>query len=568
MKKRRFSSVVLFTAGFVILTALQILTMVYFGNVKSGMHEDEYYSYYSTNRTNGFYYPDREWVSSQDILREFVVEEGTGFDFAKVKLSQSWDVHPPLYYYLLHIACSLTPNLFSKWQGLIVNMAAFAMGQILLVCLVLMMCRHLGCSSRSCRSAALWTAGLWGFCPAAISMVMFIRMYSWLTALVLLSAILHVRMAGLMMYEPVHTKAKSILLFIASGLVTLAGFLTHYYFLVYLFFEGIWTLILCLRRKKIKTAFAYTAVQTAALSLAVLYYPACLSHIFRGYRGRQAQEALLDLKSLQERIAFFSSVINRFVFGGILWWLLAATAALLLVAGLTKLYCRENEKRQQEREAIWQHAAYIGMLMAPALGYLLITSKTALLLGDSSVRYVLAVCPILTAMLVMLLHVPSLVTNTVSRTMTRVLAAAAAGVLLLWGALTVRPVIEWPSSGSILFLYTEDAEKIAMARAARSLPTIVAYNDATPYNIWFLTDELAEHPRLFYMNQNNQEPLDDLELAADTQTVLAYIARGDNALSTLHLIEQTLARHGRGRVCAMQYGSEEMWDLYYISSLR
>ena len=568
MNKKRLLTGFLFSAVFAALTAMQILTMVYFGQVKSGMHEDEYYSYYSTNRTNGFYYPDREWVSTQDILREFVVEEGTGFDFANVKLSQSWDVHPPLYYYLLHIACSLSPNRFSKWQGLIVNLCAFALQQVLLACLVYAVCTMSGCSDGTCRRAALWAVALWGFSPAAISMVMFIRMYSWLTTLVLLSALLHVRLAGMILAKTDgQAKGRGALVFAAAGLTTLAGFLTHYYFLVYLAFEGIWMLFICACRRKPKTAFSYALVQTAALGLAVLHYPSCLSHIFRGYRGRQAQAELFNLQSLRERITFFTSVISRFVFGGVLWWLLAAAAVLLLVA-------------MAARKRVIRHKGLLaGMLMVPAAGYFIITSKTALLLGDSSVRYVLAICPLLTAMLVMLLHMPQEMTRKNIVPVTRTLGAAAMVLLLGWGAMVVRPVIEWPASGSILFLYTEDAERSAIARSAGNVPVVVAFNDASPYNIWFLTDELMAHRRLFYLNQNNQEPVDGdvLFAAADGDdageeksraALLAYIARCDNALSTLRMLEQAVARSGSGTACAIQYGSEEMWDLYYITSLR
>ena len=57
--------------------------------------EDEYYTYFSTNRSLGLYQPDREWQDKQTILDEFAVKEGEGFNYGLVKLVQSWDVHPP-----------------------------------------------------------------------------------------------------------------------------------------------------------------------------------------------------------------------------------------------------------------------------------------------------------------------------------------------------------------------------------------------------------------------------------------------------------------------------------------
>ena len=91
-----------------------IITTLYFGFQKSGFHEDEYYTYYSSNRSLGLYQPDREWQDRQTILDEFSVKKGEGFSYGLVKLVQSWDVHPPLYYWIFHTICSLTPGLFSK----------------------------------------------------------------------------------------------------------------------------------------------------------------------------------------------------------------------------------------------------------------------------------------------------------------------------------------------------------------------------------------------------------------------------------------------------------------------
>ncbi len=111
----------LWTAAFVLLLCMQILLMIYYGGKKTGFHEDEYYSYYSTNRTAGLYEPDREWVDRDSFRNEFVVLPGEGFRYGLVATVQSWDVHPPFFYFILHTACSLFPGVFSKWLGIGVN---------------------------------------------------------------------------------------------------------------------------------------------------------------------------------------------------------------------------------------------------------------------------------------------------------------------------------------------------------------------------------------------------------------------------------------------------------------
>ena len=50
---------------FVILWVLQMAAAFWFCAKKQGFHEDEYYTYYSTARTNGFYVEDGKWMDSE-----------------------------------------------------------------------------------------------------------------------------------------------------------------------------------------------------------------------------------------------------------------------------------------------------------------------------------------------------------------------------------------------------------------------------------------------------------------------------------------------------------------------
>ena len=80
-----------------IILIVSVLLSIFFGFQKSGFHEDEYYTYFSSNRSLGLYQPDREWQDKQTIYDEFSVKPGEGFNYGLVNLVQSWDVHPPIY---------------------------------------------------------------------------------------------------------------------------------------------------------------------------------------------------------------------------------------------------------------------------------------------------------------------------------------------------------------------------------------------------------------------------------------------------------------------------------------
>ena len=64
---------------FLMIWAVQMAVAFYFCVQKQGFHEDEYYTYYSTARTNGFYVEDGQWMERDTYRNEFVVLPGQGF---------------------------------------------------------------------------------------------------------------------------------------------------------------------------------------------------------------------------------------------------------------------------------------------------------------------------------------------------------------------------------------------------------------------------------------------------------------------------------------------------------
>ena len=132
MKKSELKTDLVKKALFGVILILSLAVNIFYGIQKSGFHEDEYYTYYSSNRSLGLYQPDREWQDRQTILDEFAVKEGEGFNYSLVWRVQSWDVHPPVYYFIFHTACSLFPGVFTKWTGIAVNLIAFVISFIFL----------------------------------------------------------------------------------------------------------------------------------------------------------------------------------------------------------------------------------------------------------------------------------------------------------------------------------------------------------------------------------------------------------------------------------------------------
>lgn len=548
---KRENLIFIMTMGVVL--CLQLVVLFYYGNRKAGFHEDELYTYYSTNKTAGLFVNDRQWMERDELRNDFVVLPGEQFRYHIVKQMQSWDVHPPMYYYIFHTVCSLFPGVFDKWLGIGVNMAAYVL------CYMLLAYGVYTASSgqkeeqkRKGRLLALLTCLFWGLSGAVISGVMFIRMYQWLTLFVLLCMDLHLRALKKKDFGVVH-------FLLPVGITVFLGFLTQYYYLIFHFFLGVGFCLSLLRNKKIKEMFSYGAACGLGLLGAVLYYPASLSHIFRGYRGTEAVSEFGDMSNTWERLRFFYGLFDDFVMNGSLsGWLL-----VLCLLAVTKGYFRK--RRRDEKGEV--NFAVLLMLFACG-GYFFIISKTALLLGETSNRYQL---PIYGLIVFLLLYGVWTLTEELAavaagkssgghragfsskgRNWNWILAGVLALVLIVTDALALK-------NGRVFFLYEEEKEIMEFVKAHRQEPVVVFYNEASSDNIWRLSDELMEYPRVYLASQGNTEPIED-EVLLGSEGLLAYVADYEDKEACLERLVEENDHLSSWRVAA----EKGLWTLYEV----
>ena len=526
MKNRKL----LYTFLTAFLLLLQLGVCIYFGTQKQGFHQDEYYSFFSSNRTAGLYEPDRAWQSAETIRNEFVVLPGEGFRYGLVAQVQSWDVHPPLYYDLLHTMCSLFTGVFSKWLGISVNLIAFVLCFLILYDLL----RRLGADSR----VRLLICGLWGFNPMTVSCVMFIRMYMWLTVFILLCCDLHVRLLQeTMQMENPGGRTYYLKFLLPVMLCSYLGFLTQYYYMIFFFFTGVFYTLWILytqgirehqRGRALRQAMIYVCACAGSLFLAVLSYPASVSHIFRGYRGKEAAAEFASAGNLGQRIGFFLGLLNRDVFGGCFYFL----AALLIIAMfIYRIRIRTEMK----------------MVLTAVTGYFLVVSKTALLLGNTSNRYEMPVYGLILLMVVFM-------ARDVIRHGTKYRRQAAFLLILLAVFLTAKGLF---LDRNVLFLYPEDESRIAYAKQNSDIPVIIMYHDQTPDNVWRLTDELLEYPQMYFMSQADQDQITDQTITT-ARKLLVYAADYDTQKESL----QTVLDSNPNLTGYSIVSKKDMWTLY------
>lgn len=581
----------IFFIGMTLLLCLQIIVLFYYGSRKAGYHEDELYSYYSSNKTAGLFVNDREWTIGESFRNELVVLPGEQFRYGVVKQMQSWDVHPPFYYYLLHTVCSLTPGIFSKWQGISVNLLGFVLSFILLayaayltaVYPISMQPELSDSEKQSYRKRGYVLAGtvcgMWGFGAAVISGVMFIRMYQWLTVFVLLCLCLHL--------HALVRKKESWSFYLLLAVTVFLGFLTQYYYIIFHFFLGAGFCLYLLKEKKWKSLMAYVGTCAAAFGAALVYYPSALSHIFRGYRGTEAVGEFANASNTLERLQFFIGLFDKYMMGGgLALWLL-----LICLIAMTNRFLQKRAKRsgrEQKRERIL--TLPVGLLLFTAAGYFFTVAKTALLLGETSNRYELPIYGVLVLLLVYSLYmVQKEIEQGNAETAERIAALTASGNLSqeeirkryvpdkkITGKVAVLVVVLIAvlnlTGNKVFFLYPEEAKVQEFVHQNETTPVIVLYNEASETHIWWLLDELSEYENIYLASISGEgEILTSQNFlngdAAESKKYIVYMADCENQGEELQRLLGTEFQEesdASGDISYEEIARKNMWTIYEI----
>ncbi len=407
-------NIALFIISLLLITAIMF---VYIGQ-KEGFHEDEIYSYGSannkytdifyasgerdaTNRTineyiiedtfgatmdNVSYYLnhfdefntlvnanlDAErpvWKTAQEAQDYLIVSEDESFNFISPYYHQARDVHPPIFYYLVHIVSSVFAGVFSKYIIFGINMVFF-----LLTCLIIRKILILHDREHLVVPVVL----LYGLSMGAVSMVIFLRMYSVLTFFTVAYFYLTLKIVK----DDFHISKKTAVLLI---LTTIAGFLTQYYFCLFVVPVFIIVCAYLLKTKKIKAAVWYTVCHIISAVAGVLLFPPSIYHIFFSYRGfgNPNQVVFWDqFESIINRVLYAFS-INRFIGVGIF---------LVILSYIFVRIISKTDAPEKKRGMLFN----IALFVVPVIVFLMITAKLSPNLDvKTMVRYITPVLPIM-----------------------------------------------------------------------------------------------------------------------------------------------------------------------------
>lgn len=350
-----------------LIYGLFVIAMVITISNKKNMHIDDLFSYSLANNIGSLtidFVEGQTYRPAEELYLGCLAVDGKGgrFQFANVWKNQSMDVHPPLYYLLLHTICSFFPGKFSVW---------FAGGiNIVFALLTLYVWRKIMSFFLDGDNGLVdFSSFLFVLTVGILQNVSFFRMYVmamfWVTLLAWLF---------LCLYEKGISWERGIILCVVS----IAGALTHYYCIVYLFFTCVAVGIFLLSERRWKDTAALILCMAVAAFDSVRIFPAMTFHMFSGYRGKESVSNLAQMSwgVYWERMADFFAYINRQLLGG---WGLAAGSVLFAV------WLAGSRGRQQlagQGQKAGRKGKSLLLLVIPSFLYFLFVSRTASYITD------------------------------------------------------------------------------------------------------------------------------------------------------------------------------------------
>ena len=364
------------------------------------------------------------WLDKEQALKYLTIQKEDTLNFFSVWFNQLEDVHPPLFYFLVHIFSCFTPNHFTKYTIFFLNLFFFIGTLYILYKIILFF------ASKKWANLAVF---FYGISMGAISTVMFQRMYMMLTFFTLFYLYYSLKF----LKEKNFTKKD----FFLWGMSICLGFLTQYYFAI---FAVILFLVLAgyfIKKKEYSSLKKMFLVHAIGAFIGILIFPSSIEDIFFSYRGIGGGSDRTK-STLEMLLYFLNSILHSFSIP--IWFFL-----LFIFLGIG--YVIWNRKKLNldffKEKTIW-------ILIIPIFLVLLIVSKMSPFLGeDYTSRYVMFLLPILVITIIYLL----------SRSKNQKIFIGSTLVILFlsgFGLLTEKPTYLYEKNEKVLALaeeYQEDS---------------------------------------------------------------------------------------------------------------
>ena len=395
---------------FIILTIVVLCgLMFYFIDQKQGFHEDEIFSYGSSNykydnvyRWFGYAEANQDilynqvlkgniinrinnliryknnidsftknevlakeiptWRYKDEALDYLAIQKEDIFNYFSVYQNQARDVHPPLFYYLVHFISTFFYNSFTKYIIFTLNLIFF-IGTLFVIKKIMESLNH--------KELVIPTMILYGASMGCISTVMFQRMYMMVTFFSILYLYFIIK------FIKDDFKIKDIFWFI---LTIILGFLTQYYFCIYIVLIFIILSIYLITTKKYKKWFDFFKLHIISALIGLIIYPFAIEDIFFSYRGIGNSE--IKTKTFIECFQYYGDQLIK-LFG------LQNIIYLIIISLIIAVIHNINKKE------IIKNKLNIFVIFLPIILFIIIISKIAPFLGENyTSRYMMLLFPV------------------------------------------------------------------------------------------------------------------------------------------------------------------------------
>lgn len=307
------------------------------------------------------------WRTNADAKEYLQIDNfKEAINFASVWWNTAKDVHPPLFYFAVHIVSILFFGQFSKYIIFSVNLIFYI--------LTLMMLRKIFVILDK-RDLSILNLILYGASVGAIATVIFQRMYMMLTFFTIW--LLYINLKIFLNNFEIDKKDK-----IELGFCIILGFLTQYYFCFYAIFLFLAMMIIMLRRnekRKIINLLKYYAIFAI---IAIMLFVPCLNHLFFSYRGINSLNSkytyLNKIKEFAKQI-FSAYSINKYI------------GVLICIFFASIVFTKTIKKKNIDLYYI---------LILPIIIYFFIVAKVS---PYRSLRYMMNILPIISIIIVLLM---------------------------------------------------------------------------------------------------------------------------------------------------------------------
>ena len=403
-----------FNILFILTLIILSLIMFYFINQKEGFHEDEIFSYGSSNYKydnvfqaaahmdsrnraiekyiigdnlsqtikNMIYYSKNSkefgdlvweimsqdkpiWKTPEDAKNYLSVTSDEILSLGSVYYNQARDVHPPLFYFLVHLISILFLNNFSKYIIFIINLGFFV-GICILIRKILKLYNK--------EKLSISTMILYGGSIGAISTVIFQRMYAMLAFFCVYY--LYINLKIIKNEFIIDKKLKRELV-----IITILGFLTQYYFCIYAVFIFLCMMIKMLKDKNKENYTKYLIAHIKAAIIGVVIFPPAIYHIFFSYRGVGNSN---NVNITEKTIFYLKEVLNSYSLNNLIGYIFILIATIVIIILSIK-------KRKEIKDK------FIGILLiVPIILFIITVSKISPNVNSKyTIRYITAILPII-----------------------------------------------------------------------------------------------------------------------------------------------------------------------------